>query len=91
MSTAPLSKRLTIGNEFGLHARPAALIVKCVSKFDADVEIEKDGVSVSGKSIMGLLTIEGHQGSELLISAQGAQAEEVLAELEALFASNFGE
>lgn len=91
MSTQTHSKEFVINNEYGLHARPAALFVKCVSEFDAEVMVEKDGMAVSGKSIMGLLTLEGHQGSSLMIEARGAQAVEVMAALTELIESNFGE
>lgn len=91
MSTQTHSKSFTIQNEFGLHARPAALFVKCVSQYDCQVEVEKDGMCVSGNSIMGLLTLEGHQGSTLNIEASGPQAEEALAALAGLFDRNFDE
>lgn len=89
--TETQSKSFTVNNEFGLHARPAALFVKCVSQYEADILVEKDGMSVNGKSIMGLLTLEGHQGSVLTIEASGAQAVEVLAALSDLFDRNFDE
>jgi phosphocarrier protein len=88
---ASITKTFIINNEYGLHARPAALFVKCVSGFDADVMVEKDGMSVSGKSIMGLLTLEGHQGCELTLEATGNQAGEVMQALAELIESNFGE
>jgi phosphotransferase system HPr (HPr) family protein len=91
MSADTLSKAFTINNEFGLHARPAALLVKCASQFDCTIQIEKDGMCVSGNSIMGLLTLEGHQGSVLNIEAKGPQAEEALAALGELFDRNFDE
>lgn len=91
MSTEPLTKEFVINNEYGLHARPAALFVKCASEYDAQIMVEKDGFAVSGKSIMGLLTLEGHQGCTLSIQASGEQAAEAMAAIEALVASNFGE
>jgi len=91
MSSKPLQKEFPINNEYGLHARPAAMFVKCASSFDAEIMVEKDGTSVSGKSIMGLLTLEGHQGSTLILRASGPQAEEALEALEELITSNFGE
>ncbi|WFB35271.1 HPr family phosphocarrier protein [Kiritimatiellota bacterium B12222] len=91
MSTDTLSREFVINNEYGLHARPAALFVKCASGFDAEVMVEKDGTSVSGKSIMGLLTLEGHQGCTLVIEASGAQATEAMAAISELIESNFGE
>ena len=91
MSSDTVRKSFTINNEFGLHARPAALFVKCASQYDCTIQIEKDGMSVSGKSIMGLLTLEGHQGSELEIEACGSQAEEAITALGELFERNFDE
>lgn len=89
--SSSLSKTFTIDNEYGLHARPAALFVKCVGEHEAEVLVEKDGMSVSGSSIMGLLTLEGHQGCELTLHAEGEEAEKVLNALEKLFNTNFGE
>lgn len=91
MSTQTQSKAFVINNEYGLHARPAALFVKCVSEFDAEIMVEKDGFQVSGKSIMGLLTLEGHQGCTLNVAARGTQAAEAMEALSALIESNFGE
>jgi phosphocarrier protein len=91
MSTDTQTKSFTINNEFGLHARPAALFVKCVSQFDCKIEVEKDGMCVSGNSIMGLLTLEGHQGSTLNIEATGAQVEEAMIAISDLFDRNFDE
>jgi phosphocarrier protein HPr len=78
-------------NKYGLHARPAALFVKSASRFDADVTVEKDGNKVSGKSIMGLMTLEASLGSVLKVTAQGADAGEMLDELQALIESKFDE
>jgi len=91
MSADTFCKSYTINNEFGLHARPAALFVKCASKYGCEIQVEKDGMNVSGKSIMGLLTLEGHQGSTLTITASGDDAEEALAALGDLFDRNFDE
>lgn len=73
-----LTREYTIQNKFGMHARPAALFVKEASKFDSEITIEKEGNCVSGKSIMGLLTMELHHGARVRISADGADAEEAL-------------
>lgn len=83
-ASAAVVRQLTIANRFGIHARPAALFVKTAGQFAADVQVEKDGMTVSGKSIMGLLTIEGSQGSVLTVRATGADAEEALRALEDL-------
>ncbi|MDP6630716.1 MAG: HPr family phosphocarrier protein [Kiritimatiellia bacterium] len=80
-----------IRNQYGIHARPAALFVKTAARYDVDVLVEKDGNSVSGKSIMGLMTLEASKGSKLTVSATGLDAEQVLDELQALFETGFDE
>jgi phosphocarrier protein HPr len=91
MSESALIQEFVIGNEYGLHARPAALFVRCANQFSAEVSVVKDGIEVSGKSIMGLLTIEGHQGSVIELRIQGDDAEAAMAALAELIESNFGE
>lgn len=86
-----LDREYKIINKFGIHARPAALFVKTVSKFQSDVTVEKDGMIASGKSIMGLLTLEGYQGSILKVTATGPDAEEVLQEIQTLIDKKFYE
>lgn len=78
-------------NKYGIHARPAALLVKTAGKFSCDIFIGKKGEEVSAKSIMGLLTIEGHYGAKLSVRITGADAEEALAEIEELFVKKFFE
>lgn len=78
-------------NELGIHARPAALFVKTANRFDCDITVEKDGNEVSGKSIMGLLTIEGYPGCRLKITAKGHDAEKALDALQELFENKFHE
>ena len=80
-----------IRNKLGMHARPAALFVKTAALYSCSITVEKDGIEVSGKSIMGLLTIEGHQGAELKITAEGDDAVDALEALAALFEQNFNE
>jgi phosphocarrier protein HPr len=82
---------LTIVNRFGIHARPAALFVKTANRFTADIMVEKDGSVVSGKSIMGLLTIEGSKGSVLRVTATGPDAGEALNALAELVVNKFYE
>jgi len=91
MPTEALIQDFVIGNEFGMHARPAALFVKCASRFQSEVDVIKDGIEVSGKSIMGLLTLEGHQGCTITLRVAGSDAEEAMAALAELIESNFGE
>ena len=91
MSNDLISKKLKIENEYGIHARPAALIVKEAARYSSELFIEKNGNKVSCKSIMGLMTIEGFPGSWVTITAKGSDAEDALNSLEALFAAKFNE
>ena len=84
MSEQKETREITLVNKYGLHVRPAGLFAKVASRYDADVEVEKDGNVVSGKSIMALMTLEAVHGTVLKVSASGPQAKEVLDELEAL-------
>jgi phosphocarrier protein HPr len=86
-----LELRLKIVNTKGLHARASARFVQCAAKFDASVTVSKDGQSVSGTSIMGLMMLGAGPGSDVLIRARGQQAREALDALELLIATKFGE
>lgn len=86
-----IEREATIVNAEGLHARPAARIVRLASTFDSEIEISKDGVGVNGKSIMGVMMLAAECGSSITIRAQGADAEQAAAALAALVASGFGE
>lgn len=86
-----LIRVLTVKNQFGLHARPSALFVKLASRYESDVMVEKDGNTVSGKSIMGLMTLEAGLGSKMKVSATGIDADKVLDELEQLLENKFYE
>ena len=86
-----LSRIFTIKNQFGLHARPSALFVKMASRYESDVMVEKDGNTVSGKSIMGLMTLEAGLGSKMKVTATGTDAGTVLDELEQLLENKFYE
>jgi phosphocarrier protein HPr len=91
VSKATISRELVIKNQCGIHARPAALFVKTAARFVSDVTIEKDGVRVSGKSIMGLMTLEASRGTKLKVSAQGPDAAAALDALQALVEGGFDE
>ena len=92
MADSDISVRtFVIRNQYGIHARPAALFVKTAAKFDVDITVEKDGNKVSGKSIMGLMTLEASHGCKLKVTAEGPDAESALDELQALFESGFDE
>ena len=87
----PLSKELVVQNKMGIHARPAAMIVRVTNKYKADVFVEKDEEQVNGKSIMGLMMLAAGKGSKVKFIATGDDASLMLADLEALFARKFDE
>ncbi|MCQ2392761.1 MAG: HPr family phosphocarrier protein [Kiritimatiellae bacterium] len=89
MADSKETKELVLLNKYGLHVRPAGLFAKIASRFDAEVEVEKDGNVVSGKSIMALMTLEAVCGTKLIVTASGPQAHEVLIELESLVQRKF--
>ena len=84
-----ITKEFKLLNKYGMHVRPAGLFAKTASKFDAEVEVEKDGNVVSGKSIMALMTLEATCGTVLKVTASGPEAEDVLEELGALVERKF--
>jgi phosphocarrier protein len=84
-------QRVTIKNRQGLHARPAAMLVKEAARFSSDIFFSKNGLEVNGKSIMGVMMLAAELGSELEIRAEGSDAREALAALAALVDSRFGE
>jgi phosphocarrier protein len=88
---ATLTRDVAVLNRYGIHARPAALLVKAATRFQSEILIEKSGVKVNAKSIMGLLTLEGNHGARLRIHATGADAAEALAVLADLFEKKFFE
>ena len=81
----------TIVNEKGLHARASAKFVDMVEQFDARATIEKDGFDACGDSIMGLLMLVASKGTQVDITTEGAQAQELLNALGELIANRFGE
>jgi phosphocarrier protein len=91
MADETIVKKFKVLNEYGIHARPAALLVKAAGKYESEIFVEKDGNKVSCKSIMGLMTIEGYPGSELEVSASGTDAQDAMAEIEELFLNKFYE
>lgn len=86
-----LSRDLPIINRKGLHARATAKFVQCCEKFDAEIAVSKDGETVGGSSIMGILTLGAGQGSTITVTATGPEAAAALEALDALVANRFGE
>ncbi len=83
-----IEREITVTNEQGLHARPAAMFVQIAVRYEANISVTKDGEAVNGKSIMGILMLGAEQGSVLRISADGDDAEQLVNELEAFLTQN---
>jgi phosphocarrier protein len=84
-------RSVKIVNKLGLHARPAAEIVKTAARFKSDITIIRDEFEVNGKSIMGVMMLAAEFGSTLLVRAEGPDADAALDALAALVAAKFGE
>ncbi|HPV15565.1 MAG TPA: HPr family phosphocarrier protein [Candidatus Cloacimonadota bacterium] len=84
-----IQKTVTVNSEHGLHARPAALIVKAATKFRSEFYIERDGVKVNGKSIMGVMMLAAENGAVLTLIAQGVDAEYLIEEVSSLIEGGF--
>jgi phosphocarrier protein len=80
-----------IVNELGLHARAATKFVQTANRFSSDVEVEKDGQTVNGKSIMGVLMLVASKGTSIQVTASGSDADACLAALGELVQNRFGE
>ena len=80
-----------IVNKLGIHARPAAEIVKTAARFRSDITIIRDDLEVNGKSIMGVMMLAAECGSSIILRAEGEDAEAALDALAALIANGFGE
>ena len=84
-------KEVAIVNELGLHARAATKFVQTANRFKCDVDVEKDGQVVNGKSIMGVLMLAAAQGMRVTVSCSGEGAQKCLDEIVALVKDRFGE
>jgi phosphocarrier protein HPr len=80
-----------IRNKNGLHARPAAEIVKAASKFKSDITISREDIEVNGKSIMGVMMLAAEFGATITLRAQGPDADDALAAIVSLVERKFGE
>ena len=84
-------RELIISNQSGMHARPAAAFVKMANKFKAEITVTKDGDSVNGKSIMGLMTLAAANGTKLVIETKGDDAVAAADALQSLIEKKFNE
>ena len=88
---APFRRTVMICNRRGLHARAAARFVKLVNQFDAEIVVAKNGTSVSGRSIMGLMMLAAGPGTSIELRGSGADAERAIEALAALISGGFDE
>ena len=86
-----IERTVRIVNKNGLHARPAAEIVKLAAKFNSDITITKDDLDVNGKSIMGVMMLAAEHGSDITFRAEGPDAQQALEALATLVSNKFGE
>lgn len=84
-------RRVIINNPTGLHARPAALFVQAASKFKSKITVSRDSRLADAKSIVGVMTLGARRGAELLLRAEGEDAELAIESLAGLIESGFGE
>ena len=86
-----LEKKVAIINRLGLHARAAAKFVKLANRFKASVKIEKDGVQIDGKSILGILTLAAVQGAKITLTIAGTDEKSAMKALFSLIENRFEE
>lgn len=92
MAIEKITQTLTVENKMGIHARPAAMIVRISNKYpNTDIYVEKDGEQVNGKSIMSLMMLAAGKGSEIKFVAEGEDAQTMLSEITDLFNRKFDE
>lgn len=85
------SRTFVIVNSLGLHARAAAQLVQTANRFRSDIQVEKDGMRVNGKSIMGVLTLAAAKGSTITVSCEGEDADGAMVALAKVIENGFGE
>jgi phosphocarrier protein len=90
-ANAPVRRTFAIRNKLGLHARAAVQVVQLASKYDAELSVTKEGQTVNGKSIIGLMMLAAAKGQEIEVSAEGPQAEAVVDALGDLIGRCFDE
>tara|TARA_Y100001947_G_C10278571_1_gene277546 strand:+ start:501 stop:788 length:288 start_codon:yes stop_codon:yes gene_type:complete len=91
MTNERIERQVEIVNPLGFHARPAAEFVRLAASFRCDLWLEKDGVEVNAKSILGVMALAAEKGSQLMIRAKGDDADDALTALGDLIAGGFEE
>jgi len=88
---ARLERSFTIVNQLGLHARAAAQLVQTANRYRSEIHVEKDGMQVNGKSIMGVLTLAAAKGTSIVVTCDGDDADAAMAALAKVIENGFGE
>jgi len=83
-----IEKEIKVLSPQGLHARPASIFVKIANRYVSDISVSKDGETVNGKSIMGIMMLAANQGAVVKIQVKGSDAEEAMKQLEAFLNSS---
>jgi phosphocarrier protein HPr len=86
-----LEQEFTIINKLGLHARASALLVKNATRFHSEIKIEREGIEVNGKSIMGIMMLAAAKGTVIRLKVEGEDEQEAIAVLGELIENGFGE
>lgn len=89
--TKMIEQTFTIINKLGLHARAAAKFVTTASQFDSDIQVSRNGRTINGKSIMGVMMLAAAKGTEITVNANGDDAEKALQHIDSLINDYFGE
>jgi phosphocarrier protein len=86
-----IERELTVRNKAGIHTRPASMIVRTASKYDADVFLRRDRYEINAKSVIGVMTLAAEQGATLTLAVDGDDEDAAAEALEELFENGFGE
>lgn len=86
-----LEEKVVVTNKAGMHARPAAMLVKAAGNYKSEIKLSAKGKTVSLKSVMGIMTLGLKQGTEVVIQANGEDEAAALAEIKGMFEAKFGE
>ena len=84
-----IERRATVKNKLGIHARPAALLVQAAAKFTSEITLEKDGLAINGKSIMGVMMLAAEVDSVITVRVEGEDARNALDHIVEMIESKF--
>jgi len=85
-----VTREVTLVNKYGMHVRPAGALAKVCQKYESEITVANAGNAVSGKSVLGLMTLEASVGTVLKVTAEGGDADLAVAEIEELVKNHFG-